>query len=86
MDTYCVSGSQRSSSALVKSFNFEGVQTTPSEGTQSPSLHGCFPEGGGARLKHPQPVVYEVRKSQGSTSHSTVISNVVTSNDSEISF
>ena len=79
MDTYCVSGSQRSSSVVVKSFNFEGVLTTPSEGTQSPSLHGCFPEGWGAHLKHPQPVVYEIRKSQGSTSHSTVKSNVVSS-------
>ena len=47
MDTSCVSGSQGSSSVVVKSFNFEGGLTAASEGAQFPSLHRCFPKGGG---------------------------------------
>ena len=46
---------------------FEGELTTPLEGAQSLSFHRSFPKGWGALLKHPQPLVCGIRKSQDSS-------------------
>ena len=65
--TSCFSGSQGSSSVVDQSFNFEGELTTPLEGAQSLSFHRSFPKGWDALLKHPQPLVCGIRKSQDSS-------------------
>ena len=58
---------QGSSLLVDQYFNFEGELSTPLEGAQSLSFHRSFPKGWGALLKHPQPLVCGIRKSQDSS-------------------
>ena len=47
----CVSGPQGSSLVVDQSLKFKGGLITPSQGTQSPSIHRCFPKGLGCSLE-----------------------------------